>query len=155
MNEDVDMRTYRLNTVLTMLLLLLAAHTVFAQQPPFQAAEGGVRYQVLQEGTGPVAEPGDIATIHYVGWIDDAGTQGREFFNSRRAGEPVRFVVGTDKVMPAWNAAVVGMHAGGRRLVLVPAAMGYGERGVQGIVPANASLRLQIELLALEKSAAP
>lgn len=151
MNEDRIMSGLR---SLHALLLsgLLASAPALAQQPPFQSAEGGVRFQVLQAGDGSVAETGDIATIHYVGWIDDAGTKGREFFNSRRAGEPVRFVVGTDKVMPAWNAAVTGMHEGGRRLVLVPAAMGYGERGVQGIVPGNASLRLQIELLAVDKA---
>ena len=152
MNEDTDMRVDRPKAFLILLLALLTAPAVLAQQPPFHAAEGGVRYQVLQEGEGPVAEAGDVVAIHFVGWIDDAGTQGREFVNTRRAGEPIRFVVGTDKVMPAWNAAVTGMQAGGRRLVLVPPAMAYGARGVQGIVPANASLRLNLELLSIEKA---
>ena len=145
------MRHFRFIPFLLLAGAVLAGPAALAQQP-FQAAEGGVRYQELRHGEGPVAEQGDVVAIHFVGWIDDAGTQGREFVNTRREGEPIRFVVGTDKVMPAWNAAVAGMQPGGRRLVLVPPAMGYGARGVQGIVPANAALRLNLELVSVEKA---
>ena len=60
------------------------------------------------------------------------------------------FVIGTGRVMPAWNAGVEGMRPGGRRMLLVPSAMGYGERGVQGLVPADAPLMFQVELVSLK-----
>lgn len=126
------------------------AATALANDNAFRSAEGGVRVQDLAAGTGEEAAPGMIATIHYRGWIDDAGSRGREFFDSRRQGEAVRFVIGTDKVMPAWNATVEGMRVGGRRMSLVPPAMAYGARGVDGIIPADAPLILQIDLVALE-----
>jgi peptidylprolyl isomerase len=92
--------------------------------------------------------------MHFTGWLDDNGRKGREFYNSRREGTPVSFVIGTDRVMPGWNDGIVGMQPGGKRLLLLPPALGYGAKGVQGIVPPNASLILIIELLDLEKRAA-
>jgi len=88
------------------------------------------------------------------GWLDDGGLKGREIYDSRRQGDPVSSVIGTERVMPGWNDGIVGMQPGGRRLLRLPPALGYGAKGVQGIVPPDASLIFIIELLDLKKHAA-
>jgi len=104
----------------------------------------------LQAGQGMQAQEGMVATIHFIGWLDERGARGREIFNSRAEGRPISFVIGTDMVMPAWNVGVLGMRPGGARLLLVPPAMAYGDRAIEDVVPANAPLMLRLELLQLE-----
>lgn len=111
----------------------------------------GARYQELKTGTGEGAEPGDVVTMHFIGWLDDDGRQGKELYNTRREGKPVSFVVGTDRVMPGWSDGVIGMKPGGKRLLLLPPALGYGARGVQDLVPPDAGLMFMIDLIAVEK----
>lgn len=111
----------------------------------------GARYQELKTGTGEGAEPGDVVTMHFIGWLDDDGRQGKELYNTRREGNPVSFVVGTDRVMPGWSDGVTGMKPGGKRLLLLPPALGYGARGVQDLVPPDAGLMFMIDLIAVEK----
>ena len=135
---------------LVVTLMVLATAVAATPDTAFQSLAGGIKARSLAQGEGPVAEPGMIATIHFVGWLDEGGARGREFFNSHREGVPISFVVGTDRVMPAWNEGVLGMRAGGKRMLLVPPEMGYGKKSVEGVVPANASLMLQIELVKLE-----
>ena len=138
----------------TLLMLMLALLAVTTIADPMQTTPAGARYRDLRAGSGEVAAASDIATIHFTGWLDDNGSKGREFYNSRRQNTPVSFVIGTDRVMPGWNDGIVGMQPGGKRLLLLPPALGYGARGVQGIVPPDASLIFIIELLDLEKGAA-
>lgn len=138
----------------TLLMLMLALLTGPITADPMQTTPAGTRYRDLQPGSGESAEPGDIATMHFTGWLDENGSKGREFYNSRSQGTPVSFVIGTDRVMPGWNDGIVGMQPGGKRLLLLPPALGYGARGVQDIVPPNASLIFIIELLDLEKRSA-
>ena len=128
----------------------LPALFAVAEGFPF-ATPGGIQYRDLQVGSGDCAEAGDVVAIHFVGWLTRDGQRGSEFFNSRAQGRPVSFVVGTERVMPAWNEGVIGMCLGGRRLLLVPPALGYGSKGVQGVVPANAHLMFLIEVLDVEK----
>ena len=117
----------------------------------FLETGNGARYRDLQTGSGPVAETGDVATMHFTGWLDDNGSKGRQFFNSRREGRPVSFVIGTERVMPGWNDGVIGMRVGGRRLLRLPPALGFGNRAVEDVIPANAGLIFVIELIELEK----
>ena len=136
---------------MTLLLLVCAmAGGVFAAGG-FMTTGKGVQYRDLSPGTGQRAEVGDVATMHFVGWLDDKGGKGRELYNTRSSGDPVSFVIGTDRVMPGWNEGVIGMKPGGKRLVKVPPALGYGSRGVQDAVPPNAGLIFVIDLLELEK----
>ncbi len=79
----------------------------------FQTTLGGVKYKDLQLGSGTEAAFGQIAVIHFAGWLDDDGTRGKALYNSRSHGRPVSFLIGTDKVMEGWNEGVVGMQAGG------------------------------------------
>jgi FKBP-type peptidyl-prolyl cis-trans isomerase FkpA len=121
-----------------------------AADEAFRAGPGGLRMKDLQAGQGMQAQEGMVATIHFIGWLDERGARGREIFNSRAEGRPISFVIGTDKVMPAWNAGVLGMRPGGARLLLVPPAMAYGDRAIEDVVPANAPLMMRLELLQLE-----
>ncbi len=89
--------------------------------------------------------------IFCFGWLDDSGRKGKEIYNSRQWRDPVAFVIGTDKVMQGWNEGVTGMKPGGRRLLMLPPALGYGARSVDDIIPANARLIFVIELLELQK----
>lgn len=128
----------------------LAAFAGTAAAQGFQTTDGGVKYKDLQVGSGAQAAFGQIAVIHVVGWLDENGAQGKQLFNTRSRGRPVSFLIGTDKVMEGWNEGVVGMQPGGRRLLMIPSDLAYGNREVDGIVPANAKLILIIELLRIE-----
>lgn len=132
---------------LSALLLAWLLCTAALAAGPFQTSPRGARYQDLQPGSGAAVAPGDTVTVQFTGWLDDNGARGRELYDTRRAGQTVSFVVGTTRVMPGWNEAVTGMRPGGRRLVLLPPALGYGGRAVDGVVPANSSLMFLFELL--------
>ena len=118
----------------------------------FSVTPQGARYQELKTGSGPVVETGDIVTMHFSGWLDDSGSKGKAIYNSRKDGRPVSFVVGTERVMPGWNEGVIGMRPGGKRLLMLPPHLAYGDRAVDGIIPPNASLIFVIEVIAVEKA---
>ena len=136
--------------LLAVLAILLAAPAGWTADEAFRAGPGGLRLKDLTNGTGLAAEPGMIATIHFIGWVDEQGARGREIYNSRREGHPVSFVVGTDGVMQGWNAGVLGMQPGGSRMLLIPPGMAYGNREVDGTIPANSAMMFRIELVSLE-----
>ena len=139
-----------IHTVLTALALSILFGAV-AQADSFRIAKGGMRIQDMQTGTGLVAAEGMIATIQFTAWLDKQGVRGKELYNSRNRGEPVSFVIGTDKVMPAWNEGVLGMRVGGTRMLLVPPEMAYGQRAIDDVIPADSSMQFIIELLRLEE----
>lgn len=134
-----------------LLLLAFSVAGVVSAAGGFITTANGLQYKDLKPGTGEPAEVGDVATLHFVGWLDDRGGKGRELYDTHSRGEPVSFVIGTDRVMPAWNEGVMGMKPGGKRLLKVPAELGYGSRGVQDVVPPNSRLIFVIELLKLRK----
>jgi FKBP-type peptidyl-prolyl cis-trans isomerase len=101
----------------------------------------------LEVGTGATAEPEKIAVIHLTGWLDDNGQKGVEFISSQDRGKPVSFKLGTGNVMKGWNEGVAGMKVGGKRRLMIPSMLGYGARGAEGVVPPNADLIFDIELL--------
>jgi hypothetical protein len=131
----------------SLFILLWAVAAVSFAGGEITVLESGLRYQELVVGTGITAETGKIATIHMTGWLDDGGRKGDKFFDSRDQGQPIMFKIGTDRVMKAWNLGVVGMKPGGKRRLMVPASLGYGSKGVAGIVPPDSDLILEIELL--------
>ena len=143
-----------MNTLVRSAALLLLAFSmvgVVSAAGGFKTTVGGVEYKDLKPGTGERAEVGDVATIHFTGWLDDKGGKGRELYDTHTRGDTVSFVIGTDKVMQGWNEGVIGMRPGGKRLVKVPPELGYGSRGVEDVVPPNARLIFVIELLELQK----
>lgn len=146
------MNTRLRRQLLAFAALLLAAPLVLGQEA-FRAGPDGLRYRDLQPGQGVEAAAGMVATIHFIGWLDEQGARGREIYNSRAEGRPVSFVIGTDRVMPAWNAGVLGMRPGGARMLLVPPGLAWGQRGVDDVVPPGASVMFRIELVSLEDPA--
>lgn len=138
-----------MNNIIKTVCFCLLAGSVLAGG--FLTTPMGALYRDLKAGSGEVAATGDVATIHFIGWLEQAGEQGREFFNTRSQGEAVSFVVGTDRVLAGWNEGVVGMRAGGKRLLKLPPSLAYGSRGVDDMVPPDTPLMFIVELVALEK----
>lgn len=105
-------------------------------------------------GTGAEAVAGTKVTVHYTGWLYDetAGNKhGSQFDSSRDHGEPFSFVLGAGHVIAGWDQGVAGMRVGGKRTLLIPAALGYGARGAGEDIPPNASLVFDVELLDVQK----
>ena len=101
-------------------------------------------------GTGAEAKPGMKVTVHYTGWLYDDSAKdkrGSKFDSSRDHGEPFSFVLGAGNVIEGWDQGVAGMRVGGKRTLLIPAALGYGANGAGDDIPPNASLVFDVELL--------
>jgi FKBP-type peptidyl-prolyl cis-trans isomerase len=97
-------------------------------------------------GKGPSAKSGDRVTVHYTGWLVD----GTKFDSSKDRHQPFSFALGAGKVIPGWDQGVAGMKVGGKRKLTVPPDMGYGARGAGGVIPPNATLVFEVELLKIE-----
>ncbi len=106
----------------------------------------GLRFIDLVVGTGRKAKPGDTATVHYTGWLAD----GTKFDSSLDRNDPYSFRIGSRGVIKAWNEGVVSMKKGGTRRLIIPPHLGYGSRGAgDGVIPPNATLTFEVELLDL------
>ena len=104
-------------------------------------------------GTGPEAVPGKTVVVHYTGWLFDpsaADNKGRKFDSSRDRGDPFRFPLGGGRVIAGWDQGVAGMKVGGQRTLVIPPELGYGARGAGGVIPPNATLVFDVELLGVE-----
>jgi len=107
----------------------------------------------IVKGTGEGISQGQVAVVHYTGWLYDPTVpdhKGREFDSSRRRGEPFRFTVGAGGVIRGWDEGVQGMQPGGQRQLVIPSQLAYGERGQGGVIPPDATLLFDIELLTIE-----
>lgn len=103
----------------------------------------GLRYYDLVMGDGPVVQNGMQVTVHYTGWLTD----GRQFDSSLDRGEPFSFVIGRGQLIPGWEEGVLGMQVGGRRQLVIPPELGYGSQGAGGVIPPNATLIFEVEVL--------
>jgi FKBP-type peptidyl-prolyl cis-trans isomerase FkpA len=103
----------------------------------------GLRYEDMTQGSGPMAAPGNAVSVHYTGWLPD----GTKFDSSRDGGEPFEFALGQGNVIPGWDEGVAGMKVGGSRKLVIPPDLGYGEAGAGGVIPPNATLVFEVELL--------
>ena len=100
-------------------------------------------------GDGPLATPGQQVTVHYTGWLYQDGVQGNKFDSSKDRGDPFVFKLGAGMVIKGWDEGVAGMCIGGARTLIIPPALGYGTRGAGGVIPPNATLKFEVELLSL------
>lgn len=106
--------------------------------------------QDTRAGTGAEAVAGRTVTVHYTGWLYDASRpdgKGAKFDSSRDRNEPFAFGLGGGQVIPGWDEGVAGMKVGGQRTLTIPSHMGYGARGAGGVIPPNATLIFDVELL--------
>ncbi len=107
--------------------------------------ESGLQYVDLVVGHGRQAELGDTATVHYTGWL----ANGAKFDSSRDRTEPFSFRVGAGRVIKGWDEGVAGMKVGGKRKLIIPPDLAYGSRGAGHVIPPNATLTFEVELLGL------
>lgn len=133
--------------LISLLVMALFFAAVSSAQKGFVLTAGGLRYRDIKIGSGEAAEAGKVAVIHFTAWLDDNGTKGRQIFNSREERQPVAFKIGAAEVIPGWNIGVAGMRAGGKRRLMVPAELGYGAGGSGEVIPPNADLIYDIELI--------
>lgn len=109
----------------------------------------GLNYEDNITGDGAVATQGQQVTVHYTGWLYQDGVQGAKFDSSKDRGDPFVFNLGAGMVIRGWDEGVAGMRVGGTRTLIIPAALGYGARGAGGVIPPNATLKFEVDLLAL------
>ncbi len=109
----------------------------------------GLQYEDTTAGSGDEARAGQQVTVHYTGWLYNDGVQGAKFDSSRDRNDPFRFALGAGMVIKGWDEGVAGMKVGGQRTLIIPAALGYGARGAGGVIPPNATLKFDVELLAV------
>ena len=98
-------------------------------------------------GTGATPKPGQICVVHYTGWLYQDGQKGKKFDSSVDRNEPLEFPVGQRKVIAGWDEGVASMKVGGKRTLIIPPELGYGARGAGGVIPPNATLIFDVELL--------
>lgn len=114
---------------------------------PFTTTTSGLQFEDTVVGTGAEAVPGRNVTVHYTGWLYENGEQGAKFDSSKDRDEPFIFPLGGGMVIKGWDEGVQGMKEGGQRTLIIPANLGYGARGAGGVIPPNAMLKFDIELL--------
>jgi FKBP-type peptidyl-prolyl cis-trans isomerase len=103
----------------------------------------GLKYTDDTIGTGAEAQPGKTVSVHYTGWLLD----GTKFDSSRDRNQPFQFPLGGGRVIKGWDEGVAGMKVGGKRTLVIPPNLGYGAQGAGGVIPANATLKFEVELL--------
>jgi FKBP-type peptidyl-prolyl cis-trans isomerase len=103
----------------------------------------GLKYTDLQTGTGDEAKAGQTVSVHYTGWLEN----GTKFDSSLDRKQPFQFKLGAGQVIQGWDQGVAGMKVGGKRKLTIPASLGYGARGAGGVIPPNATLIFEVELL--------
>ncbi|KQW91701.1 peptidylprolyl isomerase [Massilia sp. Root418] len=108
----------------------------------------GLQYDDTVVGEGAEAKAGQNVTVHYTGWLrNDDGSKGAKFDSSKDRNDPFEFALGAGMVIRGWDEGVQGMKIGGTRVLTIPADLGYGARGAGGVIPPNATLIFEVELL--------
>jgi peptidylprolyl isomerase len=107
----------------------------------------GLQYEDTKVGTGASPQKGQTCVMHYTGWLWENGAKGKKFDSSVDRGTPFEFPLGQGRVIKGWDEGVATMKVGGKRTLLIPADLGYGSRGAGGVIPANATLLFEVELL--------
>ncbi len=109
----------------------------------------GLKVEDTKVGEGASPRPGQICIMHYTGWLYEDGAKGAKFDSSLDRGEPFEFPIGTGRVIKGWDEGVASMKVGGKRTLIIPPDLGYGARGAGGVIPPNATLIFEVELLGL------
>ena len=120
----------------------------FAQDAKPVTLPDGLKYTDTKIGDGPEAEKGFLLSMNYTGWLYKNGTKGAEF-DASKPGKPFTFKLGAGQVIKGWDEGVAGMKTGGKRTLIIPPELAYGASGAAGVIPPNATLIFDVELLAV------
>jgi FKBP-type peptidyl-prolyl cis-trans isomerase len=109
-----------------------------------------LKYTDTKTGDGATATSGNKVSVHYTGWLYNNGAKGAKFDSSVDRGQPFQFTLGAHQVIAGWDEGVAGMKVGGKRTLIIPPELGYGARGAGGVIPPNATLMFDVELLGVQ-----
>src|ERR1700719_3844252 len=134
------------------LLALAALATPFttAKAQPVMTTPSGLKIIDTQPGTGASPKTGQTCVMHYTGWLYEDGAKGKKFDSSVDRGQPFEFPIGTHRVIAGWVEGVATMKVGGKRTLIIPPQLGYGERGAGSAIPPNATLIFDVELIGIK-----
>jgi FKBP-type peptidyl-prolyl cis-trans isomerase FkpA len=157
------MRAFPRAVVLVGLALVTTMAGVFAVAPSTAMAQAGnqagtqvgktmttssgLQITDSKVGTGATPKSGQTCVMHYTGWLYENGAKGKKFDSSVDRGQPFEFPIGQRRVIAGWDEGVASMKVGGKRTLIIPPALGYGARGAGGVIPPNATLIFEVELL--------
>jgi peptidylprolyl isomerase len=110
----------------------------------------GLQIADTKVGTGASPKTGQTCVMHYTGWLYQNGTKGAKFDSSVDRGQPFEFAIGVGQVIKGWDEGVASMKVGGKRTLIIPPQLGYGARGAAGVIPPNATLIFEVELLGVK-----
>jgi peptidylprolyl isomerase len=110
----------------------------------------GLKITDTQAGTGATPKTGQTCVMHYTGWLYQDGKKGAKFDSSVDRGQPFEFPIGTGRVIKGWDEGVASMKVGGKRTLIIPPELGYGARGAGAVIPPNATLLFEVELLGVK-----
>jgi peptidylprolyl isomerase len=110
----------------------------------------GLKITDTQVGTGAAPKQGQTCVMHYTGWLYENGAKGKKFDSSVDRGQPFEFPIGMRRVIAGWDEGVATMKVGGKRTLIIPPELGYGARGAGGVIPPNATLIFDVELLGVK-----
>ncbi len=143
------MTPVRTTTILLALLFFIGCQPSLRTYPGETTAmekkslPSGLSYVEVKEGTGAQAQSGQQVTVHYTGYL----TSGKKFDSSVDRNQPLTFALGAGQVIKGWDEGIAGMKVGGKRKLIIPPSLGYGSRGTGGVIPPNAELVFDVELL--------
>ena len=149
------MRAFARAIVLVGLALVTTSAGVFAVAPSIAMAQvgktmttpSGLQITDSKIGTGAAPKTGQTCVMHYTGWLYENGAKGKKFDSSVDRGQPFEFPLGQRRVIAGWDEGVASMKVGGKRTLIIPPELGYGARGAGGVIPPNATLIFEVELL--------
>jgi len=124
--------------------------TAHAQGSKMTTLPSGLQIIDTVVGSGNQPKPGQTCVMHYTGWLYENGAKGKKFDSSLDRGQPFEFQIGAGRVIRGWDEGVATMKVGGKRTLIIPANLGYGARGAGGVIPPNATLMFDVELLGLK-----
>jgi peptidylprolyl isomerase len=121
-----------------------------AKAQPVMTTADGLQIIDLKVGTGASPKKGQTVVVHYTGWLYTNGKKGAKFDSSVDRGQPFEFPIGEQQVIPGWDEGVATMKVGGKRTLIIPSALAYGSNGAGGVIPPNATLIFDVELLRIK-----
>lgn len=145
------MRKQTFSALLLSVVFMCGCSHDHKQEVSVITTSSGLQYEVQlpASNNAPVAQNGQLVTVHYTGWLEKNGELGAKFDSSRDRNQPFQFVLGKGMVIKGWDEGVAGMRVGERRRLVIPGKLGYGPQGYPGVIPPNATLVFDVELLAV------